>query len=516
MEPRFRLFRTLRERLTLSYILVTVLSLLTLEGAALTVLDLDVAHGAAVSPRAMAESLSRVTPQIAPFLIDPSNQTNLRALDAWLNGRGLVPVTGSTLVTEIAVSRDATLLVVGPQGQMLEIWSTSSKNELKSLAPAAVEHLLQTHQLITEALDGQTSYDRLSATGPNDLALAAAPVRIGEKIVGAVVAASDLGHAQSAIVATTFKALLPSAVMLTILATAIGTLFGILTARGLTRRLRALATAAAAWSRGDFTVVARDPSEDELGALAHDLNRMAEDVQALLEDRQQLAVIEERNRLARDLHDSVKQQVFATSMQVAAARNLLRGDPDAAESRLVEAERLVGEAQRELTSLILELRPAALEGRGLAPALREYCADWAHQTGITAEMRAQGERETPLPIEQALFRVAQEALSNVARHSGATAVEIQLTWTIETLTLAIADNGHGFETKSARGKGVGLVSMRERVEALGGDLRLESQRPGGGARIQARVPLAAGDERRNAQGGHEVDKAGQFATEVTS
>jgi NarL family two-component system sensor histidine kinase LiaS len=195
-------------------------------------------------------------------------------------------------------------------------------------------------------------------------------------------------------------------------------------------------------------------------------------------------------------------------MQVAAARNLMRGDPDAAESRLAEAERLVGEAQRELTSLILELRPAALEGRGLAPALREYCADWAHQTGIAAEMRAQGERETPLPIEQALFRVAQEALANVARHSGATAVDVQLTWTTKTLTMAIADNGRGFETKAARGKGVGLGSMRERVEALGGDLRLDSHRAGGGARILARVPLAAGDERGSTRASHEGEKVG--------
>jgi NarL family two-component system sensor histidine kinase LiaS len=519
MEPRFRLFRTLRGRLTLSYILVTVLSLLTLEGAALMVLDLSVAHGAAVSPRAMAESLARVTPQIAPFLIDPSNQTNLKALDTWLNGRGLVPVSGTTLLTVVAVSRDATLLVVGPQGQMLEIWSTWSQSEVKTLEPAAVERLPQTQQLITAALGKQTDYARLSANGPNGLALAAASVRIGEKIVGAVVVASDLGRAESAIVTTTFKGLLPSAILLTILATGIGSLFGILTARGLTRRLKALALAAAAWSRGNFSAVAHDPSEDELGTLAHDLNHMAGELQALLADRQQLAVVEERNRLARDLHDSVKQQVFATSMQVAAARNLMRGDPDAADRRLAEAERLVGEAQRELTSLILELRPAALEGRGLALALREYCADWAHQTGIAAEMRAQGERETPLPIEQALFRVAQEALANVARHSGATAADVQLTWTNEALSLAISDNGRGFETEAARGKGVGLGSMRERVEALGGDLRLESQRTGGGARILARVPLSAGDEKRGSHGsheGHEGEKAERFTTDVTS
>jgi signal transduction histidine kinase len=488
MRYRFQLFRTLRGRLTFSYVLVTVISLLTLEGAALTALDLNIAHGAAVSPRAMAESLAQVTPQVAPFLIDPSNQTNLKALDSWMHGRGLVPVTSKSLVTEIEVSGDATLLIVGPQGQMLDTWSSST---LQTLAPAAVERMPQTHRLLTAALAGQTDYGRLSATGPNGLVLAAAPVRLGDKTVGATVAAANLQRAESGIVATTLHALLPSAILLTMLATVIGTVFGILTARGLTRRLRSLTKAAAAWSRGDFSAVARDPSGDELGGLARDLNRMAEELRALLEDRQQLAVVEERNRLARDLHDSVKQQVFATSMQVAAARNLLPRDPPAAETRLAEAERLVGEAQRELTSLILQLRPAALDGKGLAPALRDYCATWSRQTGISADVRVQGERPTSLAIEQALLRIAQEALSNVARHSGATAVELLLSWSDDALTLVVADDGRGLDPSTAKGKGVGLGSMQERAEALDGELRIADARTGHGTRIQARVPLSA-------------------------
>src|SRR5439155_12671858 len=103
---------------------------------------------------------------------------------------------------------------------------------------------------------------------------------------------------------------------------------------------------------------------------------------------------EERNRLARDLHDSVKQQVFAVSMQIGATKVLLKRDVDAAEVRLNEAEKLVRQAQQELTSLIRELRPVALEGKGLVAALRELATSWAQQTGIVANLRVEGAEDS--------------------------------------------------------------------------------------------------------------------------
>jgi len=168
----------------------------------------------------------------------------------------------------------------------------------------------------------------------------------------------------------------------------------------------------------------------------------------------------------------------------------VRQDPAAAEGRLAEVERLVGEAQRELTALIGELRPAALANKGLAPALREYCDDWSRRTGIAADVRVQGEQPASLEVEQALFRVAQEALANVARHSGATSVEVRLSWEPQALLLTITDNGSGFDAVAAAGKGVGLQSMRERVEAIGGTLALRAAPGGPGARVEACAPLA--------------------------
>jgi signal transduction histidine kinase len=262
-------------------------------------------------------------------------------------------------------------------------------------------------------------------------------------------------------------------VLLTVLAGAAGTLFGSLTARSFTRRFKKLSLAADTWSCGDFSVIVQDRSGDELGQLSRRLNRMAEELQTLLETWQQLATLEERNRLARDLHDSVKQQVFSLAMQVGALKMLLRRDVDAAERRLNEIERMVRMAQKELASLIHELRPVALEGKNLVGALQDFTRQWTNQTWINAQVSVEGACALAPEVEEALFRIAQEALSNVARHSNASAVQVQLRCEQERVELVISDNGHGFEVAKAR-RSIGLLSMRERIQALGGDIQIES------------------------------------------
>jgi NarL family two-component system sensor histidine kinase LiaS len=215
---------------------------------------------------------------------------------------------------------------------------------------------------------------------------------------------------------------------------------------------------------------------------------MAAQLENLLQTRGELATLEARNRFARDLHDSVKQQVFATSLQIAAARALIERDTAAAEDHLSQADELVRQAQKELNILISEMRPAALEGKGLASALREYVARWSQGAEIPADLRVQGERETPLEVEQALFRVAQEALANVARHSGAEHAEVDLIYTASTVTLRVADDGRGFDPAQSPGGGFGLQSMRERLVRLGGHINVESA-PGKGTRVTCVCPL---------------------------
>jgi NarL family two-component system sensor histidine kinase LiaS len=246
-----------------------------------------------------------------------------------------------------------------------------------------------------------------------------------------------------------------------------------LAARGLVRRFNRLAEATLAWSKGDFTVLVQDSSGDELGQLAQRLNHMARQLEQLLDTRRELAIVEERNRLARDLHDSVKQQAFAAAAQLSAVKALLERDPVEAEPHVKEAERLIYELRQELTHLIQELRPAALQGKGLAPAVREYAADWSRQSGIELEIRVQGERSLPLDTEQAAFRIVQEALANIARHSRAHSAEIDLVYTGLDVTCTIRDDGIGFDPDKAR-DGFGLRSMRERANALGSTLEVKS------------------------------------------
>jgi NarL family two-component system sensor histidine kinase LiaS len=215
---------------------------------------------------------------------------------------------------------------------------------------------------------------------------------------------------------------------------------------------------------------------------------MALQLQTLMQTRQELASLDERNRLARDLHDAVKQQVFATAMQVGAALTSFDQNPSAAKASLTEADRLVRQTQQELTALIQELRPAALADKGLTAALREYVNDWSRQNKIAAELRVRGEQSLPLLLEQTLFRVTQEALANIARHSKATRVDVSLAWEEDQVKLTLSDNGQGFNPDSDRSKGLGLRSMRERVEALGGDLSVTSQ-PEGGTQVMVRCGI---------------------------
>jgi NarL family two-component system sensor histidine kinase LiaS len=272
-----------------------------------------------------------------------------------------------------------------------------------------------------------------------------------------------------------------------LLAGVVGTLTGLLITRNVTRRLRRITQAAEAWSTGALAVEVRDPTHDEIGRLGQDLNGMAEQLHTLLATREELAAVEERNRLARDLHDSIKQNVFATALLVGAARSHLPPDTLPAQMYLAEAEALAEQTRQELTALIRELRPARLEDKGLAVVLRDYAEDWSRRMGIALAMQVQGERIIALDIEEALFRVAQEALANVAHHSGAAHVTIYLGWDGARVCLTIADDGAGFDVAHANGRGVGLASMRERAAAHSGSLHIAST--AGATTVEATIPL---------------------------
>lgn len=222
-----------------------------------------------------------------------------------------------------------------------------------------------------------------------------------------------------------------------------------------------------------------------------DLLSIAVERARLFERSARLGAVEERNRLAREIHDSLAQNLAATGLQIESAEALLEADADLERVRdtLSRALSLNHASLEEARRSVLDLRAATLEGRSLPEALKTFVDRWERETGVSARFRAVN-RSRPLPpgIETALYRVGQEALNNVARHSGARNVTVRLVSTPGSVDLVIEDDGRGFDPTQVPGDRHGLVGMRERIDLVGGSLRVESE-PGGGTRIEVTVPL---------------------------
>lgn len=484
-------FRRIQWKLTISYTLVTTGVIFTL----FLLLVLFAFGLLLTTPRlvtgALFTAMRTATLEPATYLTrTPPDQTGLQTwLDGALQGEQFVfrSANGSTQGTFTNVHE---VIIVDAAGLIVAREPPSGINE-----PLAQEELSSPAQTaVQQALRGRIDPETVTVIDEmtGDLLMAYPIFNAQNEVVGALILLMSNPQTQGDFFSWgTIWQLLPFFFIIFIPAAFMGAIFGFVASRGFTRRLHALAQATEAWRRGDFTPRVHDASGDEIGQLARQLNEMAEQLQWLLQTRMELASLEERNRLARDLHDSVKQQIFATTMQLAAANALMNSQPQEAWPHLVEAEKLARQAQQELTGLIQELRPAALAGKGLAEALQAYVADWSRQTTIPAAVRTWGERPLPLEIEQSLFRVAQEALANVARHSQAHRVDLHLAWQDNQVTLTVKDNGRGFQPEAPAG-GLGLQSMKERVAARHGRFTVRSQ-PGQGTTVSAIIPFSPGD-----------------------
>ena len=207
----------------------------------------------------------------------------------------------------------------------------------------------------------------------------------------------------------------------------------------------------------------------------------------LFEQTKELAVIEERNRVARDLHDSAKQKAFAALAQLGAMSGILKNDPANVWTHLGEAENLVYEVIQELTFLIQEMYPMALKEKGLATTLREYVFEWENRNGVMINLIIKGQKRMELATEQAIYRMIQEALANVARHSQANKVDVSLLFNNGTVEVVVQDNGVGFEVKR-KSSGMGLRTIQERAESIGGQACIQSE-PGKGTKVIITSPF---------------------------
>ena len=246
---------------------------------------------------------------------------------------------------------------------------------------------------------------------------------------------------------------------------------------------------------------------DQLG-IAVEKNRLQE--RAL-----SLAVVEERNRLARDLHDSVTQSLFSMNLTIEAARLLLHLDTAAAERQLVNLSDRTKETLAEMRNLIYSLRPAEMEDQGLIVALKRWGERVRHEHLLPVEVLIEGSVRLRLTEvqERELFRVAQEALNNVVKHAQATQAKVRLNATPGGITLTIEDNGLGFATSiPLRADAFGTRGMRERVKLLGGEFGITSQL-GQGTKVLITIPriLAAST---TAKGLRQTDQLVAHSTDV--
>lgn len=229
---------------------------------------------------------------------------------------------------------------------------------------------------------------------------------------------------------------------------------------------------------------------ETLALLEQRVQERTAELEALLERVHEQAALEERQHLARELHDSVSQALYGILLGTNAAQRQLESAPETAASALSYVEGLAQAGIAEMRALIFELRPESLEQEGLSGALRKQldALEARHDLETTTEI--QGEPQLPVATKQVLYRVAQEAFHNTVKHARARRVALSLGWDSAELRLEVADDGQGFDPDQEFPGHLGLRSMQERVERLGGSLEIDS-RPRAGTRVRANLPLTA-------------------------
>jgi signal transduction histidine kinase len=206
---------------------------------------------------------------------------------------------------------------------------------------------------------------------------------------------------------------------------------------------------------------------------------------------EQAAAMEERERLAQDLHDSVTQSLYSLTLFTNVALELARrGDLDRLESNLVDATESAQQALKEMRLLVHQLRPLVLRQEGLAGALRQRLEAVEKRSGVECRLDVEGLQEIDEATEVSLYLIGLEALNNALKHARASTVAVHLVFTRDAVSLEIKDDGRGFDPDAVvDGGGMGLTNMAERAAKLGGSLEIEA-RPGAGTKIRATAPVS--------------------------
>ncbi len=294
----------------------------------------------------------------------------------------------------------------------------------------------------------------------------------------------------------------------------VGLVLAWLSARPLARRLSNIAKVSKRFASGDLAARVQDQNRDEVGGLAQQFDDMADALAQnvgvlrelaqrnadLAQQAEQAAIQAERVRLSRDLHDDIAQRLFSLSVSSAALPDLIRRDQQAGVEQSAAIASLAEQTLLDLRALLIELRPSRVLQRGLSNALQELVNEWqaANQTRVDCSIMLAG-GHIPASVEDALYRITQEALNNIAKHAHATSVQVSLLEGRRQITLSVTDNGQGFDPTQIANQGkFGLISMRERAQVLGGTLAIESDTTRG-TTLRITLPLQREAEKEKTQ-----------------
>lgn len=253
----------------------------------------------------------------------------------------------------------------------------------------------------------------------------------------------------------------------------IGIVCGLVASRYVTRQLQKMNDVTESWRQGNFDARIALPNDDVLIRHSQHLNHMAQDLEMYLSLKQNLAVSDERNRVARELHDTVKQKLFALGLQLATAKTK-PAVMEAAREHILEAETITREAQHDLMEIITQLRPAGTSDASLFERIGRIADDFRRRFGVSIEISHSGSARFSAHTEHHVLRIVQESLMNAVRHGKASKIVISSKIDDDIATLTTVDNGNGFDTDKKTG-GFGITSMRDRVRDLpDGTLEIKS------------------------------------------
>ncbi|MCD1260969.1 sensor histidine kinase [Paenibacillus athensensis] len=274
------------------------------------------------------------------------------------------------------------------------------------------------------------------------------------------------------------------------------------------RKVDELQLAMLEMSKGNFTGRMTIEPGDSFLYLFETFNRMAQAVEDRVQLLQKLgaaealreqelteaAVIEERRRLARDLHDTVSQELFAIHMAASSLPKILERNPAASAGVMDQLIQMSHHAQKQMRGLISQLRPIELNDVTLQEALEKWFPEYCRANELQGQLHVELDSDMSEAIEHQLFLIIQEAMANVVKHASAKQLELSIYETEHQYMLQLQDNGQGFARSDIPSASHGLSTMRERAQKLGGDVNIIS-RPGAGTRVQVQIPKFTATER---------------------